>query len=114
MLTILIAAAHIAIWPDGIIIPPKLYDHDPNRPWTVIHVSIDVRNALCQASDIGCSIPMLNGKCVVVLPDWDQIKLEGREVFAGSGKPQKVTDEFAGHLFRHERAHCNGWEHKDY
>lgn len=106
MIAAALLAASTLAWPDGVVIPPAQYDHPPKMPIVVIHPHAAEFAALCP-HDSSCSIEYVNGNCVIAMPEWSEV----RTSWSGRGKPQRPTPEYIGHLFRHERAHCNGWRH---
>jgi hypothetical protein len=85
-------------------LPPAQYDHGFDGTLTVVSRPFEQVGIICRtvrgfaAKDValgavfGCSF-MVDGRCYVILP---------------SDVPDKLLDQ----LFRHERAHCNGWIHK--
>lgn len=79
----------------GILLPPKQYDHPPKMPVVVIDDTPEEVERFCRKraeyfggrSIIGCAFP---GKdiCIIVMPNG-----------------------YSRDLWRHERAHCNGFSH---
>lgn len=75
------------------MMPPAIYDHPPAKPPIVIMRSLDELEALCADNPWGdnigaCTMVMKNGQCLILWLDGDPV---------------------GGVLWRHERAHCNGW-----
>lgn len=79
------------------VLPPAQYDHEPKVPVIIREYAPDVVNEKCRffsgyrgrKNVSACAIP-LEGKCFIIWPDT---------------QPRK------GPIWRHERAHCNGWNH---
>ncbi len=92
MLSFLLAASL-----SGVQIPPARYDHPPAMRMQVIEGTNAQIQRVCRLASkyrgeleiLACAIP---GKtvCIMIWP---------------KGKPR------SGPLWRHERAHCNGWRH---
>lgn len=114
MISLLFAAAVAGqVWADGVLAPPKQYDHVPPYPVVVLHLKYRELRALCPG-DIACTIgALINGNCVIALPDWDEFAANGWELYAGDGRPVKPSDSVKDHLYLHERGHCNGWAHTE-
>lgn len=110
MLKTLIAASAVTLitpmsgpsaqWPDPSIVeqPPAIYDHAPAEPFVVIVGNPAQVHAAC-----GGAPPPTN-----------------RILLACTFLPQRVivmphcppeADAHCGRLFRHEKAHLNGWRH---
>lgn len=79
-------------------LPPEQYDHTPKMPVTVERVTKDQLLAQCYTatkSSLGCAFPS-STSCRIIIVDDAAMRADGRG----------WTYEL---MFRHERAHCNGW-----
>jgi hypothetical protein len=71
--------------------PPARYDHAYRGRLVVIQQSLGVLRAQCGYPDCwGWTYGDIGGTCTIYLP-------------------RSVNRKFYNQLYRHERAHCNGW-----
>lgn len=81
----------------GIEMPPPEYDHTPVIPFIETALPVADVNVICRAlgsrllSVWGCAT-VRNGVCYYYVPG-------------------DLGDDFQAVIRRHERGHCNGWQH---
>jgi len=83
----------------GFLFAPKQYDHETHKPMRVVYQEVEHIGDACGEPELngkinGCSISITGGVCMIILP-----------------LPHTYGKNYEDALFRHERAHCNGWRH---
>jgi hypothetical protein len=81
----------------GVQLPPAKFDHPPRQKMHVLEGTHSEIQRTCRVASkyrgereiLACAIPSKKF-CIIIWP---------------KGKPR------SGDLWRHERAHCNGWKH---
>lgn len=92
--TVLLVAAFLAT---SVQLPPARYDHKPTVSMQVIEGTKAEIQRVCRMASkyeggreiLSCALPS-ETRCIIIWP---------------KGQPH------SGDLWRHERAHCNGWRH---
>jgi hypothetical protein len=96
-------------WADGIEMPPARFDHWPRAKVFVRHIHFNQMQFVCgltaaeraqKMSVLACA-PMFGNECWLFLPVWAE--------FEGGN-----NSAWRRHIWKHERAHCNGWRHPDH
>lgn len=75
----------------GLLMPPAVYDHYPNKPFKVIEVESRIVAALCPKADLALACAFVGSRRVFVRDDLETAVRE--------------------RVLRHEYAHLNGWRH---